>query len=201
MGGSFGAGFLAGSLGSYFGSSGKSGNTNEMIVNTAREAVIGGTISVVGGGKFSNGAQTGAFRYLFNESMHQQGTPISKVTKALTPDSIAVPGFEGKIGVLSLSINSLTFESGVPNIYNNNPVFSSKYSITLFGVGVESTRYSYDLGKKWPTKTYDFASDWGADKSGGVIYKTGVGFKGGGLDWKYDFNINIGDIIFGKPAY
>jgi hypothetical protein len=28
-----------------------------MIVNTAREAVIGGTISVVGGGKFSNGAQ------------------------------------------------------------------------------------------------------------------------------------------------
>jgi hypothetical protein len=39
-----------------------------MIVNTAREAVIGGTISVVGGGKFSNGAQTGAFRYLFNDS-------------------------------------------------------------------------------------------------------------------------------------
>jgi hypothetical protein len=26
-----------------------------MIVNTAREAVIGGTISVVGGGKFANG--------------------------------------------------------------------------------------------------------------------------------------------------
>jgi hypothetical protein len=48
----------------------------------------------------------------------------------------------------SLSINPLTFESGVPNIYNNNPVFSSKYSITLFGVGVESTKYSYDLGKK-----------------------------------------------------
>jgi hypothetical protein len=31
-------------------------------------AVIGGTISVVGGGKFANGAQTGAFRYLFNDS-------------------------------------------------------------------------------------------------------------------------------------
>jgi hypothetical protein len=31
MGGSFGAGFLTGSVGSYFGSSGKSGNTNEMI--------------------------------------------------------------------------------------------------------------------------------------------------------------------------
>ena len=70
MGGSFGAGFLAGSVGSYFGSSGKSSKANEMIGNTAIEAVIGGTISVVGGGKFSNGAQTGAFRYLFNEGMH-----------------------------------------------------------------------------------------------------------------------------------
>ncbi|CAC9982743.1 hypothetical protein [uncultured Gammaproteobacteria bacterium] len=68
MGGSFGAGFLTGSVGSYFGSSGKSGNTNEMIGNTAIEAVIGGAISVVGGGKFANGAQTGAFRYLFNDS-------------------------------------------------------------------------------------------------------------------------------------
>jgi hypothetical protein len=28
-----------------------------------------------------------------------------------------------------------------PDIYNNNPVFSSKYSITLFGVGVESYRH------------------------------------------------------------
>jgi hypothetical protein len=41
-----------------------------MIGNTAIEAVIGGTISMIGGGKFANGAQTGAFRYLFNGSMH-----------------------------------------------------------------------------------------------------------------------------------
>jgi RHS repeat-associated protein len=68
MGGSFGAGFLSGSLGSYLGSSGHSKNMFEMIGNTAREAVVGGTISVIGGGKFANGAQTGAFRYLFNDS-------------------------------------------------------------------------------------------------------------------------------------
>jgi hypothetical protein len=71
MGGSFGAGFLAGSVGSYFGSSGKSSKANEMIGNTAIEAVIGGTISMIGGGKFANGAQTGAFRYLFNDNMHR----------------------------------------------------------------------------------------------------------------------------------
>jgi hypothetical protein len=34
------------------------GKANEIIGNTAIEAVIGGTISVVGGGKFANGAQT-----------------------------------------------------------------------------------------------------------------------------------------------
>jgi hypothetical protein len=41
---------------------------SEMIGNTVRDAVVGGTISVIGGGKFANGAQTGAFRYLFNDS-------------------------------------------------------------------------------------------------------------------------------------
>ncbi|VVH63989.1 Rhs family protein-like precursor, partial [uncultured Gammaproteobacteria bacterium] len=70
MGGSFGAGFLSGSLGSYLGSSGHSKNMFEMIGNTVRDAVVGGTISVIGGGKFANGAQTGAFRYLFNEWTH-----------------------------------------------------------------------------------------------------------------------------------
>ncbi|SHN94095.1 hypothetical protein, partial [bacterium endosymbiont of Bathymodiolus sp. 5 South] len=68
MGGSFGAGFLSGSLGSYLGSSRHSKNMFEMIGNTVRDAVVGGTISVIGGGKFANGAQTGAFRYLFNDS-------------------------------------------------------------------------------------------------------------------------------------
>jgi hypothetical protein len=53
MGGSFGAGFLSGSLGSYLGSSGHSKNMSEMIGNTARDAVVGGTISVIGGGKFA----------------------------------------------------------------------------------------------------------------------------------------------------
>jgi hypothetical protein len=54
MGGSFGAGFLSGSLGSYLGSSRHSKNMFEMIGNTVRDAVVGGTISVIGGGKFAS---------------------------------------------------------------------------------------------------------------------------------------------------
>jgi hypothetical protein len=43
--------------------------------------MIGGTTSVIGRGKFSSGAQSGAFGYLFNQSAHddrpsQPGSPI-----------------------------------------------------------------------------------------------------------------------------
>src|SRR5690606_29270166 len=34
-------------------------------------AVVGGTISEIGGGKFANGAVTGAYQMMFNEMMHQ----------------------------------------------------------------------------------------------------------------------------------
>jgi RHS repeat-associated protein len=37
-------------------------------------AIIGGTASVLGGGKFANGAVTAAFGYLFNELQHTSGT-------------------------------------------------------------------------------------------------------------------------------
>jgi hypothetical protein len=38
----------------------------------AANAVIGGTVSVIGGGKFANGAVTGAFTMLFNDLMHEE---------------------------------------------------------------------------------------------------------------------------------
>lgn len=34
--------------------------------------MVGGTASVLGGGKFANGAQTGAFSYLFNQVAHRE---------------------------------------------------------------------------------------------------------------------------------
>ncbi|VVH57833.1 Rhs family protein-like precursor, partial [uncultured Gammaproteobacteria bacterium] len=97
MGGSFGAGFLSGSLGSYLSSSG-----NSRIGNTAREAVVGGTISVIGGGKFANGAQTGAFRYLFNEGMHY-GRTFSNSRKFKTQHNAAIHAL--KINATSISEN------------------------------------------------------------------------------------------------
>ena len=41
-----------------------------VILGAMGAAVVGGTVSVIGGGKFANGAQTGAFSYLFNHWAH-----------------------------------------------------------------------------------------------------------------------------------
>ena len=50
----------------------KRGDITARIQGTVISAVVGGTASVLGGGKFANGAQTGAFSYLFNQ-LTQQG--------------------------------------------------------------------------------------------------------------------------------
>ena len=42
-------------------------NLGDVTIGVALHAVVGGTAAELGGGKFANGAQTGAFSYLFNE--------------------------------------------------------------------------------------------------------------------------------------
>ncbi|KQU65063.1 MULTISPECIES: RHS repeat-associated core domain-containing protein [unclassified Rhizobacter] len=39
------------------------------VLGAMRAAIVGGTLSVIGGGKFASGAQTGAFQYLFNAAI------------------------------------------------------------------------------------------------------------------------------------
>lgn len=46
------------------------GGYAERFAGAVVSAVVGGTASVLGGGTFANGAQTGAFSYLFNELAH-----------------------------------------------------------------------------------------------------------------------------------
>ena len=42
-------------------------------------AITGGTASVLGGGKFANGAQTAAVQYLFNESVTSKKTTVNRI--------------------------------------------------------------------------------------------------------------------------
>ncbi|NOU26014.1 MAG: hypothetical protein HOO90_10835 [Methylotenera sp.] len=55
---------------------------------TVASAVVGGTASVLGGGKFENGAMTGAFGYLFNCMAHPDGCGGRKFTNKEINDSV-----------------------------------------------------------------------------------------------------------------
>ncbi len=76
QGGSFKAGFMSG-LSSAFdiGTKAFGIGAGGFSMRTAVMAIVGGTASALGGGKFSNGAVSGAFVHMFNDEM---GTAIAK---------------------------------------------------------------------------------------------------------------------------
>jgi hypothetical protein len=71
LGGKFGHGFFSAGvtkgIGGAFLPGGDSLSSGEIAKGTVVSAVIGGIASKISGGKFANGAQTGAFQYLFNQ--------------------------------------------------------------------------------------------------------------------------------------
>lgn len=72
-GGDFGQGFLAGSFSSYAGSYMNGIDSEALQVITG--AAVGGTAAVLGGGKFANGAITGAYVVAFNHLLHKLQNP------------------------------------------------------------------------------------------------------------------------------
>jgi len=69
QGGTFKSGFASGFSSSFFspGTTGKGG----FFGRTSIAAIVGGTASALGGGKFSNGAISGAFVHMFNAEARQ----------------------------------------------------------------------------------------------------------------------------------
>ncbi|WP_159084052.1 FG-GAP-like repeat-containing protein [Saccharobesus litoralis] len=72
QGGKFGHGFFSAGVtkgaGGVYLPGGSNLSTGEIAYGTVVSAVIGGTASVISGGKFANGAQTAAFQYLLNQA-------------------------------------------------------------------------------------------------------------------------------------
>ncbi len=67
-GGNCGQGALSAGFTKFVGSN--TPQFGDMVADTVKWAVLGGTASVLGGGKFENGAITGSFQYLFNHCAH-----------------------------------------------------------------------------------------------------------------------------------
>ncbi len=68
QGGTFKSGFASGFTSSFFSPGTEIGGTGTggFTVRTAIASIVGGTASKIGGGKFSNGAVSGAFVHMFN---------------------------------------------------------------------------------------------------------------------------------------
>lgn len=91
-GGKFGNGFVSAGVvkglgGAFLPGGNELVDTPDMIKNTVISAVIGGTASVLTGGKFGNGAQTGAMQYMLNQAagkvLSQQASRGRKALDAL----------------------------------------------------------------------------------------------------------------------
>ncbi|CAM3722259.1 hypothetical protein RHSA111115_03670 [Rheinheimera salexigens] len=94
QGGNFGHGFFSagvtkGAGGAWLPGGGDLG-AGDVAYGTVVSAVIGGTASVISGGKFANGAQTAAFQYLFNQigDNYPFGKEAQDALNDLTPDYI-----------------------------------------------------------------------------------------------------------------
>ena len=83
QGGKFGHGFVSAGvtkgLGGAFLPSGSNLSTGDVVEGTVVSAVIGGTASVISGGKFANGANTAAFQYLFNQAFKNRPKKLEEV--------------------------------------------------------------------------------------------------------------------------
>jgi len=88
-GGSCGSGALAAGLTkSLEGPIGRIGGENGRMLRALAAAVVGGTASVIGGGKFANGAMTGAFSRLYNDEAVKAGSP-ALADDPFSPDSVS----------------------------------------------------------------------------------------------------------------
>ncbi|KAF7763146.1 hypothetical protein PUND_b0484 [Pseudoalteromonas undina] len=85
QGGKFGHGFFAAGVtkgaGGRFLPGGNDLTAGQIVQGTVASAVIGGTASVISGGKFANGAKTAIYQYLFNQSMRFSFTKGQSVQK------------------------------------------------------------------------------------------------------------------------
>jgi len=85
------SGALSGAASSLGGTGLSALETENLGLLCAGNAVIGGTASVIGGGKFANGAVTGAYTMLFNEIVHKdEKVDASKLSMTLSEKSVQI---------------------------------------------------------------------------------------------------------------
>jgi len=138
-GGDFASGFAAGAFTAGISSSSIAGKIfadpstlTGKIQNAFAGAIIGGTASVIGGGKFKNGAITGAFSRMFNDVAHESKVADAKARAENKARYVIVASaLTGNIGLVS-------FESGAIYVLDTvtADVHMFNYAAGGFGLGL-----------------------------------------------------------------
>ncbi len=117
QGGKFKHGFFAGAFASMAGSGMEASKWGVFSTDAGQlvtAAVVGGTASELGGGKFANGAVTGAYTMLFNHMAHQKQEKSSQ-----KPDWNKLSDSEKTKYFLEAAKNSETLQVNVHDIFDN----------------------------------------------------------------------------------
>jgi RHS repeat-associated protein len=163
QGGNCGKGAVGAGLTQYLGSNfaawakGEVPNVKlRIVVQVIGFSVIGGTASKLTGGKFGNGATSGAFQYLFNCRITEDGciNPAGDMTDTVTPD--------GNNPVAEWFYNNVSLDVGAD---------------AGFGAGLSG---SADFNFKEGTTSVLLGQVYGVDAGGGVnVQLTGPGLENG----------------------
>jgi hypothetical protein len=188
QGGSCGSGAAAGAAGSAWSNYGV--KYESLVANVVAHAVVGGTTSVLGGGKFANGAATAAFGYLFNECTHSnclgRDTSWEGVARANHERLRAVDGpIEGVYpeayllgigGVISAAGNGLklAFSGGANSVFWSGYSMGALDTAASLGTTLEATiggRFlswvNHNVGIKIPDSVWNWASSTFANQASG----------------------------------
>jgi len=164
QGGKFGHGFASAGVTQAFsgaingiGKRGNYGSATNRAYRIAAAAAVGGTASKLSGGKFANGAMTGAFSRAFNDELHD----AFKTPAPLTFDDI----FDADVGLgVSGGGVSLDLEGGAPSVDLN------ALGETLIPVSIDGSQIK--IGKSLGLRNRAEIEAFGVLKTDGVI---GVG--------------------------
>ncbi|EGG95528.1 Rhs family protein [gamma proteobacterium IMCC1989] len=141
QGGKFGSGFISSAFtksvsrfvqgGAQFVSGGSKIAAD--MLGAAGAALVGGTASVLGGGKFANGAQTAAIQYLFNQVASSSGKSNSKTgfwaqTKAFFRGALSYPKDVARTVVTGVS----TFCEGFSSACADNVAHSRRIGSAIY---------------------------------------------------------------------
>ena len=108
---------------------------------TALAAIVGGTASELGGGKFANGAVTGAFVHMYNAMGH-----TNKYTKILERGKISLKNNMAIAKKISLSVFIDNVKSGGKWDYKNNPFLRQGISLSLYSSNLLQEFGNYHFG-------------------------------------------------------